>query len=188
MSLLMTSFINRRMEATGTGFELINVIIDTPRFSRNKYKFDDLRQVFILNRVLPLGTSFPYDFGFIPQTKGEDGDPLDVLVLMDEPAFSGCLVRSRIIGILVADQEEADGKVIRNDRIIAVAGAAQTYEDIHSLKDINRRVLTEIEHFFIYYNSLSNRKFRVIRYDTANKAQDLIKNSLRNSKKKSSAA
>src|SRR4051812_42085583 len=183
MSLLMTSFINRRMEATDTGFELINVIIDTPRFSRNKYKFDDLRQVFMLNRVLPLGTSFPYNFGFIPQTKGEDGDPLDVLVIMDEPAFPGCLIHSRLIGNIVAEQKELDGKVNRNDKIIAIAEAAATYEGILSLNDLNHRLITEIEQFFVYYNSLSGREFRPLRHAPAEMARDLVKQSFRTSVK-----
>jgi len=69
----------------------LNAIIETPRGSRNKYKFDEELHVFKLKSVLPAGASFPYDFGFVPGTRGEDGDPIDVLVLMDEPAFTGCL-------------------------------------------------------------------------------------------------
>src|SRR5690349_21240815 len=83
-----------------------HVIIETPKGSHNKYDFDPKLGLFALGGVLPEGMSFPYDFGFIPSTLGEDGDPLDVLLLMDEPAFTGCLVRSRLIGVIAAKQTE----------------------------------------------------------------------------------
>src|SRR3979411_2447864 len=79
--------------------ELIQVIVETPKGSRNKYAFDPEQRVFELKKVLPAGMTFPYDFGFIPSTEAEDGDPMDVLVLMDEPAFPGCLLKCRVTGI-----------------------------------------------------------------------------------------
>ena len=82
------------------GSKKIHVIIETPKGSRNKYAFDPQQKVFLLKRVLPAGMTFPYDFGFVPSTKAEDGDPTDVLVLMDEPAFPGCLLKCRIVGII----------------------------------------------------------------------------------------
>ena len=82
----------------------LNVIIDTPKGSRNKFSWDEKRELFELTGMLPTGAVFPYDFGFIPNTRGGDGDPLDVLVLMDEPAFTGCLVRSRLLGVIEAEQ------------------------------------------------------------------------------------
>src|SRR3982750_1608163 len=103
------------------GGENLNVVIETPKGSRNKYNFDGSLGLFKLGGVLPAGHSFPYDFGFIPQTTGGDGDPLDVLVLMDEPAFPGCLIRSRLIGVIEAEQTEHNGETTRNDRLIAVA-------------------------------------------------------------------
>ncbi len=78
----------------------LNVIVETPKGSRNKFKFDEAHGLYKLGGVLPAGMSFPYDFGFIPSTKGEDGDPVDVLLLMDEPAFPGCLVSARLIGVI----------------------------------------------------------------------------------------
>jgi inorganic pyrophosphatase len=78
----------------GEGWKSIQVIIETPKGSRNKYAFDHKQKVFQLKKVLPAGMAFPYDFGFVPSTKAEDGDPVDVLVLMDEPAFPGCLLRN----------------------------------------------------------------------------------------------
>src|ERR1700704_1472641 len=85
--------------------ELI-VVIDTPKGSRNKYKFDEKLQLFKLGGLLPVGATFPFDFGFIPNTMGGDGDPLDILLLMEEPAFTGCVVRSRLIGVIEAGRTE----------------------------------------------------------------------------------
>src|SRR3954469_6625001 len=84
----------------------LNVIIETPKGSRNKFDFDEELGLFKLGGVLPAGAVFPFDFGFVPATRGGDGDPLDVLVLMDEPAFVGCLVAARLIGVIEAEQAE----------------------------------------------------------------------------------
>ena len=93
-----------------------NIVIEVPKGSRNKYVYDDALGLFRLKKILPAGAVFPFDFGFIPSTIGGDGDPLDVLVLMDEPAFPGCLVPARIVGVIEADQTERDGTIHRNDR------------------------------------------------------------------------
>src|SRR5512142_3126073 len=99
------------------------VIIETPRNSRNKYKFDEKTGRFKLSKVMPEGMMFPYDFGFIPKTEAEDGDPLDVLVLNDEPMFPGCELECRLVGVIKALQKEK-GKENRNDRLIAVAAGS----------------------------------------------------------------
>src|SRR5262245_31454553 len=98
----------------------LNAVIDTPQGSRNKFKFDEGHGLFKLSGVLPAGAVFPHNFGYVPATEGGDGDPLDVLVLMDEPVFVGCLVPSRLIGDIKAEQTEK-GRTTRNDRLIAVA-------------------------------------------------------------------
>lgn len=90
--------------------ETIQMIIETPKGSRNKYFFDPDQKIFALKKALPAGMAFPYDFGFIPSTKAEDGEPTDVLVLMDEPAFPGCLLKCRMIGIIEAEQRTKKGK------------------------------------------------------------------------------
>jgi inorganic pyrophosphatase len=110
-----------------------HVVIETPRGSRNKFKYDAKLRAFRLKTVLPLGAAFPYDFGFVPATKAEDGDPLDVLVLMDEPAFTGCIVRARLVGVIKAKQCET-GATIRNDRLIAIARKAHNFRGIHTLR------------------------------------------------------
>src|SRR5207248_11642367 len=83
---------------------LLNVVIETPRDCRNKYKYDEQYGLFKIRKVLPAGSAFPYDFGFIPNTLADDGDPLDVLLLMDEPAYPGCLIQARVLGLIEAEQ------------------------------------------------------------------------------------
>ncbi|MDQ3290654.1 MAG: inorganic diphosphatase, partial [Bacteroidota bacterium] len=106
-----------------------NVIIETPKGSRNKLAYDEKFGLFKLKNVLPVGASFPYDFGFIPRTIGEDGDPIDVLVLMDEPVAPGTLVPARLIGVIAAEQTE-EGNTVRNDRLLAVSAVSRTHQHI----------------------------------------------------------
>src|SRR5437868_10794388 len=96
------------------------VIIDTPKGFRNKFDYDPDSGLFMLGGLLPEGMMFPFDFGFIPSTLGEDGDPLDILVLLDAPAHVGCLIEVRVIGVIKAEQME-DGKTESNDRLLGVA-------------------------------------------------------------------
>jgi inorganic pyrophosphatase len=138
------------------------VVIETPKGSHNKYKFDEDLALFTLSGVLPEGMSFPYDFGFLPSTLGDDGDPLDVLLLMDEPAFCGCVVPARLIGIIEADQTQRDGKTNRNDRLVAVPIKARTYNDCKSLTDLNEHRVNEIQEFFVSYNRIRGKKFKLL--------------------------
>lgn len=152
----------------------VNTIIETPKGSRNKYDFDKKRGCFKLAGVLPAGASFPFDFGFIPSTMGEDGDPLDILILMDEAAFTGCLVPSRLIGVIEARQTERDGASMRNDRLIAVAAHSRLQEDVQSLEDLNPLLLEEIEHFFASYNEAKGKKFEPLGRSGPQRARELI--------------
>ena len=156
----------------------LNVIIDTPKGSRNKFFWDEKRGVFELTGMLPTGAVFPYDFGFIPNTRGGDGDPLDVLVLMDEPAFTGCLVRSRLLGVIEAEQTEK-GETERNDRLIAVASKSRTSGDLKSITDLNAKLLEEIEHFFISYNEVKGKKFKPLGRYGPERARRLVVRSKR---------
>jgi inorganic pyrophosphatase len=157
--------------------KILNVIIETPKGCRNKYKYDEKRGLFKLKKTLPLGTVFPFDFGFIPETKGGDGDPLDVLVMMDEPAYPGCMVDCRIIGTIKAEQKEKDGKKTRNDRIIAVAETSLTYAEIKKLQDMPQAVMDEIEHFFISYNEQEGKVFHPLGKMDVEETLKLIKKS-----------
>src|SRR4051794_37886065 len=106
----------------------VRVVIETPKGSRHKYNYEpDIG--FVLRKSLPEGMVFPFDFGFIPQTEGDDGDPLDALVLADNPLFPGCVVECRLIGLIEAKQTE-DNEKIRNDRFLAVAMASLEFKDI----------------------------------------------------------
>jgi inorganic pyrophosphatase len=138
----------------------VNVIIETPKGSRNKFDYDEELGLFKLGGVLPAGASFPFDFGYVPGTLGGDGDPLDVLLLMDEPAFAGCLVVSRLIGVIEALQTERDGETTRNDRLVAVAARSRTHEEVRSLSEVGQHLLKEIEHFFISYNEIKEKEFK----------------------------
>jgi inorganic pyrophosphatase len=153
----------------------LNVIIDTPKDSRNKYKFDEKLKIFKLGGVLAVGHFFPFDFGFIPNTRGGDGDPLDVLVLMDEPAFVGCLVQARLVGVIEAEQTEKDKKTPeRNDRLIAVAADSKTHADIKSLNDLNQTLVDQIEHFFVSYNEAKGKLFKPLGRFAATKARKIV--------------
>jgi inorganic pyrophosphatase len=138
----------------------LQVIIETPKGSRNKFKYEPELGLFRLSGVLPLGAMFPFDFGFVPCTNAPDGDPLDVLVLMDEPAFVGCLLSARLIGVIEADQTE-NGETTRNDRLIGVAAASRDHRDIQHLEDLNANLLDEIEHFFVSYNTAKGKEFSI---------------------------
>lgn len=141
--------------------DFLRVVVETPKGSRNKYAFDPKDGVFTLKRVLPSGMVFPYDFGFVPRTKAEDGDPLDVLILMEEPAFPGCAIQCRLIGILEGEQQE-DGKKERNDRLLAVEAGNHTFSHIKNVKELPQKLLREIGEFFVNYHELKGSKFRVL--------------------------
>ena len=154
--------------------QTLNVVIETPQGSRNKFNFDPKRGIFKLGGVLPTGASFPFDFGFVPATQGEDGDPLDVLVLMDAPAFAGCLVPCRLIGVIEAEQTERDGRTMRNDRLIAVADNSHTHGEIQELNDLSQNLLEEIAYFFQSYNEIKGKKFQVLHHRGAKAAHKLV--------------
>jgi inorganic pyrophosphatase len=156
--------------------EFLRVVIETPKGSRNKFKYDPELACYRLNSVLPEGMVFPYDFGFVPCTKAQDGDPVDVLLLMDVPAYPGIVVESRIIGIIEAEQSE-DGKKLRNDRIVAVAKDSLVHSNIKKPSDLNEHMLNEVERFFTNYNQEHGKGFKVLGVKNKDAAMKLIKKS-----------
>ena len=156
----------------------LNVVIETSKGSRNKLSYNPAQGLFELRKVLPRGLVFPFDFGFIPSTVGDDGDPLDVLVLLDEPVPAGCKIPARLIGVIEAEQTE-NGQTERNDRLIAVAVQCQEHRDIRSLKDLSERLVQEIEHFFVSYNQMEGRQFRPLGRQGADRAWKLLEESVR---------
>jgi len=159
--------------------DTIEIVIETPRGSVEKYSFDKERKVFKLKKILPTGMSFPYDFGFIPDTKGEDGDPLDVVLLSEFKSFPGCYMDCRIIGVLICEQGE-DGKTIRNDRYVAVPALSTMFRDFKSVKELPEDKLDELEQFFINYNRIRGKKFKLLKLGSAEKAHKMLRKQLRN--------
>lgn len=151
------------------------VVIETPKGSHNKYEFDESLGVFVLGGVLPEGMSFPYDFGFLPGTLGEDGDPLDVLLLMDQPAFCGCVVPSRLIGVIEALQTERDGTRGRNDRLVAVPVKSRVHGDASDLTALNAHRVREIGEFFVSYNRVAGKAFEVLGVHGPRRAEALAR-------------
>ena len=160
---------------------LIQVVIETPKGSRNKYDFDSEEKVFRLKKVLPAGMTFPYDFGFIPRTLADDGDPVDVLVLMDEPAFPGCVLKCRLIGVIEGEQGDGKDKE-RNDRVVAVEKDNHSFADIDHLDDLGKEFLRELEQFFVNYHSLTGEQFRVIDAKGPKQAKKRIEEGMRAAK------
>src|SRR5580698_2338761 len=123
-------------------------IIETPKGCRNKFDYDPDSNLFMLGGLLPEGMMFPFDFGFIPSTLGDDGDPVDIMVLMDTPAHVGCLMDVRIVGIIEAKQTE-HGKTKTNDRLLGVAVHSYDHENMMSIEDVSKTLLSQVEEFFV---------------------------------------
>jgi inorganic pyrophosphatase len=139
----------------------IVVVIETPKGSRNKYAYDVTEHIFELKKVLPAGMAFPYDFGFVPSTRGGDGDPLDVLVLMDEPAFPGCKLTCRIIGLIEGEQGDKETKE-RNDRVVAVESENHSFTRVRHIDDLGKHFEKELEEFFVNYHRLSGKSYKIL--------------------------
>jgi inorganic pyrophosphatase len=171
--------------------DVLNAIVETPKGSRSKYAFDPGHSVFKLKTLLPVGAVFPFDFGFIPSTMAQDGDPIDVLILMDEPVAVGTLIDVRLLGVIEAEQTEKteNGKqTTRNDRLVAVSSVSYDYSDMRSLNDLNDHLLEEIEHFFVSYNEGRGKKFKVLgRYGTK-RALDLVREAEKRKRKQDSGS
>ena len=146
-------------DGPGAGEPVYLAVIEAARGSANKLKFDPALGVFRLHGVLPAGMVYPWDFGFLPATKGEDGDPLDVLVLMDEAVPVGHVVSARLLGVIEAEQAEDDRRV-RNDRLVAVAIPSHRHAHCRVLDDLPAGLLDQIEGFFVAFNAQRGQEFR----------------------------
>jgi inorganic pyrophosphatase len=153
-------------------------IIETPKGFRNKFDYDPATHLFALAGLLPEGMMFPFDFGFIPATLGADGDPLDILVLMDAPCHVGCLLDVRIIGIILAKQTQ-NGKTQNNNRLVGVAIHSYAHEDLRSLDDVSKTLLSQIEEFFVSYNKQRRKKFKIMGTGGPRKAIKILKEGMR---------
>jgi inorganic pyrophosphatase len=155
----------------------VNVIIETPFKSRNKFSFDPDTGMYKLKKAIPDGQAFPCDFGFIPRTLGDDGDPLDVMLLMDDYTFPGCLVESRIIGVIKVEEKKGKKK-LRNDRFIAVPVETKDDDHINHINDINKNRLKSITAFLEFYNVFAKKEVKVLGIVGPQEAIKLIKKQL----------
>jgi len=160
------------------GTQDINAIVETPKGSRNKYAYNKETDTVKLKKALPAGMVFPFDFGFIPSTIAEDGDPMDVLVLTDAPTFPGCLVECKVLGIIKVEQEE-EGEKVRNDRVIAVQLDSRMYSSANNIDELPQGLVKEIVNFFASYNNVSDDVFNPLGNEGPDVAIKLINRSIK---------
>jgi inorganic pyrophosphatase len=161
-----------------------HAVIETPRGSHHKFDYDPDLGCFQLKKTLPEGMTFPLDFGFVPSTLADDGDPVDILVVLDFPAAMGALVKVRLIGGIEAQQREKNGKWEENDRLIAVAEHSRTLANIKSLKDLAPDTMDQLIAFFEQYNKLEDKEFRCTGTTTAQGAKALVEKGVKTFRKK----
>jgi inorganic pyrophosphatase len=148
---------------------LINVLIEIPGGSKNKYEYDKEMEAFALDRVLYSSVKYPYDYGFVPNTLADDGDPLDGMVIMDEPTFPGCVIAARPIGML----EMIDGGD-RDEKILCVPVKDPRYADVKCLNDIAPHRLDEIAEFFRSYKNLEKKVTEILGWQDVDKVAPLV--------------
>ena len=153
-------------------------IIETPKGRRNKFKYEPDSGLFSLSNLLPQGFSFPFDFGFIPSTLAEDGDALDVIVLMDEPAHVGCLLQVRLVGVVEIVQTEK-GKQSKNDRVIAVAVRSFDFSEVRSISDLQQSLVEQVKEFLGLYNKNSDKQDEVKGVAGPERAMELVDSAVR---------
>jgi inorganic pyrophosphatase len=153
---------------------VLRVVIEASAGTRNKFKYDPKVRALTLHVALPAGTSFPLDFGFMPSTLGDDGDPLDALVFTDEPTTPGAVVPARLIGVIEATQARRGEKPKRNDRFVAVATHSHAHGSWRGFADVPAAILAQIESFFISYNAQRGIEFKPVARHGAKQAAQLL--------------
>jgi inorganic pyrophosphatase len=148
-------------------------IIETPAGSRAKYKFNEDCAAFELSKLLPASMSFPMNFGFVPSTHAEDGDPLDILVLSEISLPMGCMAKVRLVGAMLAEQTKGQDTV-RNDRLIGRLLDGTRYSGVDEMDQLGKSFTDELERFFTTYNELRGRRFKVLSVEGAGKAAELV--------------
>jgi inorganic pyrophosphatase len=157
------------------------VVVETSKGDRSKFAHDPETGAFELKKLLPDGMSFPTDFGFVPGTVAADGDPLDVMVLHDEPLPMGSVVTVRLLGVIEAQQIE-DGKSERNDRLMAVSVASHLYKKLQRIEDLGDEYIRNLEEFFVNYNRLGGKGFEIVRIGEPKDAIRCIKKATKHAK------
>lgn len=153
--------------------DVVNAVIEVPKGSRNKYEYDKENEAFFLDRVLYSPVVYPADYGFIPKSTYFDGDPMDILVLMEQPTFPGCIIKARPIGIMgMIDGGDKDYK------ILGVPLDDPRFFDVNDISDVPKHLLDEIEHFFSVYKQLEGKEVEVLGWEDAKAAKEELKLSL----------
>jgi inorganic pyrophosphatase len=149
--------------------EVVNVVIEIPAYNKNKYEYDEELHIIKLDRVASTAMAHPYDYGFIPQTRSEDGDHLDAFVLLDTPVFPGCLVEARPVGVvMMTDDGEAD------EKIICVPTGDKQYDHVTELDQLSPQIAKIIQHFFEHYKDLQDKSVTINDWGDAQAARDII--------------
>jgi len=161
---------------------ICRAIIETPKGGPNKFDYDPDPGLSMLGGLLPEGMLFPFDFSLLPSTLGEDGDPIDILVLMGAPAHVGCLIQVPIIGIIEAEQSE-DSTTESNDRLLGVSVHSYDHENLHIIKDASKTRLDQLEEFFISYHKQGSKKFKVKGTGGSRKALEFLRTAIQARKK-----
>lgn len=149
--------------------EIFNAVIEIPKGSTNKYEIDKKTGLLKLDRVLHSPIFYPFDYGFIPQTHGRDGDHLDVLIMLSHPTFPGCIVEARAIGVLLMRDEKGE-----DEKIFAVATRDPRFNNRQSIRDLNKHTLKEVDHFFTVYKALEEKSVKVLGWKDEKTARDVI--------------
>jgi inorganic pyrophosphatase len=149
--------------------QVVNVVVEIPKGSRNKYEFDKKIGTFRLDRVLYSAMEYPGDYGLIPQTYYDDDDPLDALVMVTEPTFTGCIIQARPIGIFGMED-----RGLRDDKILAVPVNDPLAADYHDIGDIPQHFLKEVAHFFAVYKDLEGQHVKTLGWDGAAVARQRV--------------
>ena len=163
----------QRVSAFNKKHHCLNAIVETPKGSRNKFAYEPESGMIALKRCLPEGILFPFNFGFVPSTLADDGDPLDILVLNEDPLFSGCALRVKLLGAIKAEQTE-NGKTFRNDRLLGQAFGEESSEVAKTIR-VDNRLVKEIERFFAAYNRLDGKKFRALGKLNPGAAKEIVR-------------
>ena len=160
-----------------------NVIIETPKGSNVKYALDEKTGFLTVKKALPEGMVFPFNFGMIPSTVADDGDPIDVLVFNEEPLVAGCLLHVKPVGVIKAKQSDGK-KTVRNDRIIGQAVPKEAPTELEEIK-LTDKMVSQIAFFFKAYNKAYGKRFKVLGTGNAKKAVELVKQAVKEAQKRS---
>ncbi len=152
-------------------------IIETPKGHRNKFKYEEKSEIFLLSHVLPEGFSFPFDFGFIPSTQAGDGDALDVMVLMDEPTHVGCMLDVRLVGVIEAVQTE-EGKKSKNDRLIGIAVRSWQFGEIRNISELPHSLVEQVKEFLALYTKNLKKQVEITGVAGPERAVELLEKAI----------